>query len=186
MRRETLNALGIRIGDIDARILMDEGFNGKEYGLDSAQCMRVRALRDFLQEYKGDLSKPLAKAVNCCQDAVTIVEDSLRGLDHEELWCAFLNKANIPVAVARMSSGGLDCTPIDSRMILKRALAENATGLILYHNHPSGNPHPGAEDVRSTETLRNAAKVFEISLLDHIVISDSQWFSFAEEKVYKF
>lgn len=186
MRRETLNALGIQMGDIDARILMDEGFNGKEYGLSKAQCDRVRALREFLQEYKGDISRTRNEKVTCCQDAVKLVEDSLRGLDHEELWCAFLNKANSPLAVARMTSGGLDCTPIDCRLVLKRALMEKATGLIIFHNHPSGDPHPGTADIKSTENLRDAAKVFEIALLDHIIVADTQWFSFAEEKTYKF
>ena len=186
MRRETLNALGIHMGDIDARILMDEGFNGKEYGLSKSQCDKVRALREFLQEYKGDISKPSKGKITCCHDAVELVKDSLLGLDHEELWCAFMNKANTPLAVARMTSGGIDSTPIDCRQILRKALLETATGLIIFHNHPGGDPHPGAADIKSTENLRNAAQVLEIALLDHIIVSDTQWFSFAEETVYKF
>ena len=72
------------------------------------------------------------------------------------------------------------------RQILRKALLEKATGLIIFHNHPGGDPHPGAADIKSTEILRNAANVLEIVLLDHIIVSDTQWFSFAEETVYKF
>lgn len=186
MKKETLEKLGIRMDDIDAAILMDEGFNGREYGLDTDQCNRVRALHDFLQEYREDLSKPGNEKISCSKDAVALTRECMMGLDHEELWCAFLNKANVPVAMARMSSGGLDCTLIDPRMILARALREKATGLIIYHNHPSGDPTPGSEDIKATEKLRNAAKVLDINLLDHIVISDTRWYSFAEERQFRF
>ena len=78
----------------------------------------------------------------------------------------------------------MSSTVLDNRIILRKALEKRATGIILVHNHPSGDPTPGNEDARCTERLKNAAEAFEISLIDHIVISDTKFFSFADERQY--
>ena len=75
---------------------------------------------------------------------------------------------------------------MDNQGILRAAILKKASGIIIYHNHPSGNPKPGKEDIRSTESLKKAVDLLELSLLDHIIISDSQWYSFADESVTEF
>ena len=186
MRTETLRALGLNLESMDARVLLDENFNGKSYGLTEAGCRKVAVLREFIEEYRNDLSKEPAKPVTCCQDAVALVENHLRGIDHEQLWVAFLNRANIPLDVVQMTKGTMDSTGIDKRQIIRTAILKKASGIILFHNHPSGRPEPGQNDIRSTESIRESAKVFDIAVIDHIVVSDSRWYSFAEEKTYKF
>lgn len=186
MRTETLRALGLNLESMDARVLLDEHFNGKNYGLTESGCRKVAALREFIEEYKSDLSKEPAKAITCSREAVKLVGSRLRGLDHEQLWVAFVNKANIPIEVMQMTKGTMDSTGIDNRQIIRAALLKKATGMILFHNHPSGNPRPGRDDITATEKLRDAAKLFDITLLDHIIISDSKWYSFAYEDTMKF
>lgn len=105
----------------------------------------------------------------------------LKGLAHEECWLVYLNKANYIIGKERISSGGLDSTVLDTRMIGARVLEKKATGVILVHNHPSGNPVPGTADMQETENLKKALETLGIVLTDHIVFSDDCYFSFAEE-----
>lgn len=108
----------------------------------------------------------------------------LKGLSHEECWLLFLNRANYVIGKEKLTSGGLSSTTIDNRMVIIRAMEKKASGLILIHNHPSGNPRPGAADLQQTEKLKNALSPVEISLMDHIIVCDESYFSFSDEKVF--
>lgn len=107
----------------------------------------------------------------------------LRGLDHEECWILFLNRANYLISKERISTGGLDSTTLDCRHILKKALEKKACGLIVVHNHPSGSALPGTADIQSTKQLDRALKACDISLLDHVVIAQDNYYSFADEEL---
>ena len=107
----------------------------------------------------------------------------MKGLAHEECWVIYLDRANYILGKERLSSGGTSSTVIDVKMIIKNALEMLASGIILVHNHPSGNPQPGACDIKQTGILKKAAETFDISLLDHIIIADDRFYSFAEERV---
>lgn len=107
----------------------------------------------------------------------------MKGLAHEECWVIYLNRANYILGKERLSSGGTSSTVIDVKMIIKNAIEMLASGIILVHNHPSGNPQPGACDIKQTGILKKAAETFDISLLDHIIIADDRFYSFAEERV---
>lgn len=107
----------------------------------------------------------------------------LKGIDHEEFWIVFLNKANYIIHKEMMSSGGSDATIVDTKLVIKEALDRHACGMIMVHNHPSGNPRPGTCDIKQTEMMKKAANTFDISLVDHIIICDDCFFSFADEKV---
>ena len=107
----------------------------------------------------------------------------LRGLDHEECWVIFLNRAHFVLSRRRMSSGGLDATVMDIKQIMRTAMDSAAQYIVLVHNHPSGNPTPGRDDCMQTEALRNALATVEISLLDHVVVAEDSYYSFLEERV---
>lgn len=102
-------------------------------------------------------------------------------LDHEEFWLLMLNRANRVLGRFKVSQGGLSGTVIDTRIILKKALDNLASSIIVCHNHPSGNKQPSDADVKITEKLKKAAEMLEIKLLDHIIIADKSYFSFADE-----
>ena len=108
----------------------------------------------------------------------------LKGLSHEECWVMYLDRAHHPISCERLTSGGSSATVIDNRMIVRRALELHADALALVHNHPSGSPRPGKADIEMTGRLKKAAGQFDIRILDHVVVSDSSYFSFADEQVY--
>lgn len=109
----------------------------------------------------------------------------LRGLDHEECWVLYMNRANFLISKERVSSGGTDSTTLDCRYILKKALEKQASGLILVHNHPSGSALPGTADIQSTKLLDKALKACEITLIDHVIIAEDCYYSFADEQLEK-
>ncbi len=108
----------------------------------------------------------------------------MKGLKHEEFWLILLNRANYVIRKEMVSRGGISSTVVDSKLIVKRALDTHATGVILVHNHPSGNPRPGREDLVQTKDIKKALGTFDISLVDHIIVCDDSLFSFADEEVY--
>ena len=105
----------------------------------------------------------------------------LGDIDHEEFWLLMLNRANRILGRFKVSQGGLSGTVIDTRIILKKALDNLASSIIVCHNHPSGNNKPSDADVKITEKLKKAAEMLEIKLLDHVIIADKSYFSFADE-----
>ena len=107
----------------------------------------------------------------------------LRGLDHEECWVLFLNRSNYLISKEKVSSGGLDSTILDSHSIARKAIEKKASGIIVTHNHPSGNALPGTADINSTRQLQKALKTCDISFLDHVVIAEDSYYSFADEEL---
>ena len=107
----------------------------------------------------------------------------LGDLDHEEFWLLMLNRANRVLGRYKVSQGGLSGTVIDTRIILKKALDNLASSIIVCHNHPSGNMQPSDADVKITGKLRKAAEMLDIKLIDHVIIADKSYFSFADEGV---
>lgn len=107
----------------------------------------------------------------------------LKGLDHEECWILYLNRANIVIGKEKITSGGISSTIFDTGTIIRKALEKKAQGIIVVHNHPSGNPRPGNADLNSTKTLKTASESVGISLLDHVIIADGCYYSFADERV---
>lgn len=116
------------------------------------------------------------------KDAVSVA-GPLYGLDHEELWVLYLNNANKVLSFRMMSSGGIDSTVIDLRLIFRNALNLYATQIILFHNHPSGDPRPSQNDIEKTKQISEAGKIMNIKVLDHIIIGDGNYYSFADETV---
>ncbi|MBO5194168.1 MAG: JAB domain-containing protein, partial [Bacteroidales bacterium] len=107
-----------------------------------------------------------------------------KGKTHEECWIIYLNRSNRIIGKERISSGGMTETTVDNRVLVRRALEKNACSVILVHNHPSGDPTPGKADISATISLRNALRTCDISLVDHVVVSDDRFYSFADEQIY--
>lgn len=131
------------------------------------------------------LAEESALSVTSCIDSPAkvcrIMLPYLKGLDHEEFWVMFLNRANRLIAKERLSSGGQDSTVIDKRVVLRRAVERKASGIILVHNHPSGLPAPSVEDVRQTKDIRKALASCDLQVLDHVIIAGNGYYSFADE-----
>ncbi len=110
----------------------------------------------------------------------------LKGLDHEECWAMFLNRGNRIISRERISAGGMFSTVLDPRTIARLALEKRAAAVIIFHNHPSGSTSPGTSDISGTENLKKALETFEISLMDHIIIGNDNYFSFADNCITAF
>ena len=107
----------------------------------------------------------------------------MRDIGHEECWVLFLNHANRLIGKEMISKGGMDSTTVDKRVILRRALDRKASGVILVHNHPSGNPYPSVEDIRQTRDLGKALASCDLHLVDHVIIAGRSFYSFSDELV---
>ena len=110
-----------------------------------------------------------------------IMAPMMKGLLHEELWAIFLNRSNYPVHKTMVSKGGSSATIVDPKIVVKEAISRHASGIVLIHNHPSGNPRPSERDIAETENLKKAANLFDIALVDHLIICDDCYFSFADD-----
>lgn len=120
-------------------------------------------------------------AVKSSQTVFKFFYPLMGDLEHEEFWLLMLNRANRVIGKYKVSQGGLSGTVIDTRIILKKALDNLASSIIVCHNHPSGNKQPSDADIKITEKLKKAAEMLEIKLLDHVIIADKSYFSFADE-----
>lgn len=107
----------------------------------------------------------------------------MKGLMQEECKVLFLNNSHYLLSCQTVSLGGQNSTIIDNRVILRRALDIGASGIILSHNHPSGNPRPSKQDIENTRRLKDALKAFDISLMDHVIVCDDCFYSFADEEI---
>ena len=166
-----LNALGkLSIADLTA------GFKG----IGEAKAVRVCAALELGRRRGAAEADPRA-AVRSSHDASLLFQARLRDLPHEELWVALLNPAHRVVRVARISQGGVNNTLADIRLILKAAIDALASGIILCHNHPSGNLQPSRHDDQLTERVQKAAKLMDIALLDNIILADNRYYSYMDE-----
>jgi len=120
-------------------------------------------------------------SIKSSESVFNLFHPLLGDLEHEEFWLLMLNRANRVIGRFKVSQGGLSGTVIDTRIILKKALDNLASSIIVCHNHPSGNNQPSDADVKITEKLKKAAGILEIKLLDHVIIADKAYFSFADE-----
>jgi len=124
---------------------------------------------------------PKKSQISCSKDAVDILQPHLADLNHEEFWIILLNKANRLIDKKSISSGGMTGTVVDPKIIFREALESRACAIILGHNHPSGNTKPSEADIQLTKKLKEAGKNLEISVLDHVIIAGSSFYSFADE-----
>lgn len=111
-------------------------------------------------------------------DVVRIMEPQLGGLQHEECWALYLASSGRVLERMRISQGGVQATVVDCRLIIKRALELLAVQIVLVHNHPSGSSEPSEQDRVLTERVADAARLFDIRLLDHVIVARGGHFSF--------
>lgn len=125
--------------------------------------------------------KAESPTITCSNSIYQLMKPNLYGLSHEEFWMIFLNQGGKPIKVQRFSKGGLTFTVVDVRLILKEAFLCNATCAAICHNHPSGNTRPSMEDDKMTNKLKEAFKTCDIRILDHVIVSDDNFYSYSDE-----
>ncbi|MBP3518605.1 MAG: DNA repair protein RadC [Parabacteroides sp.] len=169
--QNNLNALG----KLSVKELMS-----KFKGIGQAKAITINAALELGKRRSN--SEPVQRPViRSSQDAYRFFHPLLCDLPHEELWVALTNRSASVIEKVKISQGGTNATSVDLRIILKAAINALASGIIICHNHPSGNIRPSRQDDQLTQHLRDAARLVEIQLLDHIVLCDGNYFSYADE-----
>ncbi len=149
-------------------------------GIGEAKAITICAALE-LGKRRGQAS-PLQRIVmRSSQDAYSLFYPLLCDLPHEELWIALTNSGNKLISKHKISQGGVGETSADIRVILKTAINALASNIILCHNHPSGITQPSAQDDRLTRQLFKVTQQIEIKLVDHIIIADDRFYSYADE-----
>jgi DNA repair protein RadC len=121
--------------------------------------------------------------ITSSKDVANLMQPVLGDLEHEEFWVLFLNNSNKVVAKNQMSKGGLTATIVDIRLVFKSALELASVGIIVCHNHPSGKLQPSTADKQLTQKIKEAGIILDIKLLDHLIITEKAYFSFADENL---
>lgn len=148
-------------------------------GIGEAKGITVLAALELGRRRKG-VEVLIRERITSSNDVVEIFQPMLADLPHEEFWALLLNKANKVIDKVRVSQGGVAGTVVDVRIIVKAAVEKLASSIIIAHNHPSGNPKPSDKDLSITKKLKDAANLFDIALLDHLIITDNECYSFAD------
>jgi len=115
------------------------------------------------------------------QDAFNCVNGTMTDLDHEQFRTIYLNRNNVILKIETISIGGVSGTVVDPKIVYKKALENNSSSIILIHNHPSGNLKPSEADLQITDKLVKAGANLDIKVLDHLIIGDRDYYSFADE-----
>lgn len=124
------------------------------------------------------MEKPTISSSN---SAYLVLKNHLSDLRTEEFWAIFLNQSNKIIHIAQLTQGGISQSIVDVRILFKTALEHFSTGIIIAHNHPSGNLKPSREDIEITQKVKEAGKLLTIQLLDHLIITQNSYFSFSDE-----
>lgn len=149
-------------------------------GIGEAKAISIIAALELGRRRK-DVDFVKTESITCSKDIYNLLTPHFMDLSHEEFWILLLNKANKVLEKILVSKGGLASTIADPKIIFKAALDHQAANVILAHNHPSGNLKPSNPDISLTKKLVEGAKILDLAILDHVILTDKGYFSFADE-----
>jgi DNA repair protein RadC len=149
-------------------------------GIGEAKALTIVAALELGRRRK-ELDGNEKNKITGSKDAYDLLKADLLDIAHEEFWIILLNRANRVIKKSQVSQGGVSGTVADPKIIFKLALEELASGIILAHNHPSGNLTASQADLDLTKRLKEAGKLLDIQVLDHLIVAGQKYFSFADE-----
>ncbi len=149
-------------------------------GIGEAKAITIVAALELGRRRKDHDPEKKPK-ITSSRDAFELLKGELMDLPHEEFWVLLLNRSHQVVKKKRVSEGGVSGTVADPKIIYKLALEELASGIIVAHNHPSGNLTASQSDIDLTRKLKEAGRFLEVQLLDHLIIANQKYYSFADE-----
>lgn len=149
-------------------------------GMGEAKAIRVVASMELGRRRQAE-DHPKVNIITSSKDIYILLLSDMSDLITEEFWVIFLNHRNKIIGKERISSGGLTATVVDVRILFKEAIERLATAIVIAHNHPSGTLKPSRADIQLTQKIKNASKLLDIQLLDHLIVADSGYYSFADD-----
>ncbi|TRX13327.1 RadC family protein [Flavobacterium gawalongense] len=168
-----LNALG--------KLSISQLMNFK--GIGEAKAISIIAALELGRRRRAEDAVELTK-ITSSKTIFEIMQPIIGELPHEEFWIVYLNNSNKVISKSQLSKGGITGTLVDVRLVFKTALETGATGLILCHNHPSGTLIPSDADKQITRKLKLAGDSLEIKVLDHLIVTETNYFSFVDEGIF--
>jgi len=151
-------------------------------GIGEAKAITIIAALELGKRRRLEEAKQLTQ-IKSSKDVFEHMQPLIGDLQNEEFWVLLLNNSNKIIQKIQLSKGGLTATLVDVRLLFKQALEHFATAIILVHNHPSGQLKPSEADKNITRKIADAGNVLEIKLLDHIIITEHDYFSFADDGI---
>lgn len=173
---QTVNNSLHELGRLSVKDLM------KIKGIGEAKAISIIAALELGRRRK-DADAEDKPRISGSRDCFNLLSPHLEDIPHEEFWIILLNRANRMIKKYQISQGGVAGTVADPKIIFKLALSDLASGLILAHNHPSGNLAASQADIELTRKIKEAGKLLEIQVLDHLIIAGKKYFSFADEGI---
>ena len=152
-------------------------------GIGEAKAITIAAALELGRRRRSEDAEELKK-INSSKAVFEIMQPIIGELPHEEFWILYLNNSNKVIHKAQLSKGGITGTVVDSRIVFKTAFEQNATSIILTHNHPSGKLAASQADIEITKRLKLAGEQLEILILDHIIITESGYYSFQDDGIF--
>jgi len=152
----------------------------KYKGVGLAKAVTVMAALELgKRRIAGDVSKK--QSITCSKEIYDVICVELLDKQYEYVWAIFLDRKNKILHKELIGTGGITASALDPNRLLRTALEMYATGIILCHNHPSGSTNPSKEDIRLTQNIQKAASLFNINVLDHLIVGENEYYSFADE-----
>jgi len=151
----------------------------KVKGIGEAKAITIAAALELGRRRKDEEAKQI-EIIKNSQEAFNYFEPLIADLPHEEFWILLLARNRKVIARKKISEGGIAGTVVDTKIIFKHAIENLASSIVLCHNHPSGNLVPSAADIQITKNLKNAGKLLDIDVVDHIIVGNDKYYSFAD------
>lgn len=149
-------------------------------GIGEAKAITIVSALELGRRRRGEEALH-QKKIESSHSVFDLMQPIIGELPHEEFWIVYLNNSNKVIHKNQLSKGGITGTLVDVRLVMKTAIEVGATGIILAHNHPSGTLKPSEADKQITKKLKTAAESLDIKVLDHLIITEKAYFSFADE-----
>ena len=152
-------------------------------GIGEAKAITIISALELGRRRRAEDAVELIK-ITSSKRVFEIMQPIIGELPHEEFWVLFLNNSNKVISKSQLSKGGISGTIVDVRLVFKLALENGATGLILCHNHPSGNLQPSDADRKITKKIKLAGDSLDVKVLDHLIITETKYYSFVDEGIF--
>ena len=176
LMQEVLQACDGRLSNL-SRMSIEELMTWN--GIGEAKAITLKAAAEIGRRRALEKAQELSQ-IRTASDVYRLMHPKMQDLSHEEFWVLLLNNQSRVLKSVRMSSGGITQTAVDVRMILREALRVGATCIVACHNHPGGSLTPSSDDNNLTRRINSACEVMNIRLLDHVIVTDGNYYSYAE------
>lgn len=151
-------------------------------GIGPAKAISIVSAMELARRRRGEEALELDK-ITSSKSIFEMMQPIIGELSHEEFWIVYLNNSNKVISKSQLSKGGITGTLVDVRLVFKTALEMTATAVILCHNHPSGALKPSDADIQITKKLKFAGESLDIKVMDHLIVTENNYFSFADEGI---